>query len=111
MLLNLLSNAIKYNRDHGRIDLTARAEQDRLRVGVADSGRGIAPEQMARLFKPFERIETSYDGIGGTGIGLALVKRLVEAMDGEVGVTSIPGYGSTFWFCLPLASPETKGPT
>ncbi len=111
VLLNLLSNAIKYNRDHGRIDLTARAEQDRLRVGVADSGRGIAPEQMARLFKPFERIETSYDGIGGTGIGLALVKRLVEAMDGEVGVTSIPGYGSTFWFCLPLASPETKGPT
>jgi CheY-like chemotaxis protein len=74
-----------------------------MRVEVRDTGRGIAPEKRERLFKPFERLESSYDGIEGTGIGLALVKRLVEAMSGEIGVTSEEGVGSTFWFALPTA--------
>ena len=114
VLLNLLSNAIKYNRDGGTIDLTAAIADGRLRIAVRDTGRGIEAEKLARLFKPFERLESSYDGIEGTGIGLALVKRLVEAMGGEVGVESEVDQGSTFWFALPAATlpdqPETTTP-
>lgn len=104
VLLNLLSNAIKYNRDGGQIHVAAVAMGEQMRVEVRDTGRGIAPEKRARLFKPFERLESSYDGIEGTGIGLALVKRLVEAMGGEIGVESEVDVGSTFWFVLPAAS-------
>ncbi len=104
VLLNLLSNAIKYNRDGGQIHVAAVATDEQMRVEVRDTGRGIAPEKHERLFKPFERLESSYDGIEGTGIGLALVKRLVEAMGGEIGVDSEEGVGSTFWFVLPAAT-------
>ncbi len=114
VLLNLLSNAIKYNRDGGQIHVAAVATSEQMRVEVRDTGRGIAPEKRARLFKPFERLESSYDGIEGTGIGLALVKRLVEAMGGEIGVDSEEGVGSTFWFVLPAATlpslPEAAPP-
>jgi len=103
VLLNLLSNAIKYNRDGGQIHVSAVAAGEQMRIEVRDTGRGIAPEKRDRLFKPFERLESSYDGIEGTGIGLALVKRLVEAMGGEIGVDSEEGVGSTFWFVLPAA--------
>ena len=104
VLLNLLSNAIKYNRDGGQIHIAAVTSGEQVRVDVRDTGRGIAPAQLERLFKPFERLESSYDGIEGTGIGLALVKRLIEAMGGEIGVDSEEGVGSTFWFVLPVAS-------
>jgi PAS domain S-box-containing protein len=104
VLLNLLSNAIKYNRPDGRIGLSCRRVDAGVRVSVQDTGRGIAPAAMDRLFQPFERLESSYEGIEGTGIGLALTRRLVEAMDGRIGVESAPGQGSTFWFELPLAS-------
>ena len=104
VLLNLLSNAIKYNRDGGQIHVAAVVTGTQMRVEVRDTGRGIAPEKRDRLFKPFERLESSYDGIEGTGIGLALVKRLVEAMGGEIGVESEEEVGSTFWFVLPAAS-------
>jgi len=103
VLLNLLSNAIKYNRDGGQIHVTAVATGEQMRVDVRDTGRGITPDKLDRLFKPFERLESSYDGIEGTGIGLALVKRLVEAMGGEIGMASEEGVGSTFWFALPTA--------
>lgn len=101
VLLNLLSNAIKYNEPSGSICLIASRNDDDWRVVVADSGRGIAPEQMLRLFKPFERLESAYDGIEGTGIGLALSKVLVNAMGGAIGAESEPGAGSRFWFVLP----------
>lgn len=114
VLLNLLSNAIKYNRDDRQIHVAAVATGEQMRVEVRDTGRGISPEQRARLFKPFERLESSYDGIEGSGIGLALVKRLVEAMGGEIGVDSEEGLGSTFWFILPAATlpslPDTEPP-
>ncbi len=104
VLLNLLSNAIKFNREGGSIRLAAVVDGERLRVEVHDSGRGIASDKLAMLFKPFQRLESSFDGIEGVGIGLALVKRLVEAMEGEVGVHSAVGVGSRFWFTLPAAN-------
>ncbi|HEY8095488.1 MAG TPA: ATP-binding protein [Methylobacter sp.] len=104
ILLNLLSNAIKYNREKGSVRISCRpATEDRIRIAVHDSGRGIAADALSRLFKPFERIESAYDGIEGAGIGLALSKRLVEAMDGSIGVESAVGVGSTFWVELPPA--------
>ncbi len=101
-LLNLLSNAVKYNCDGGNVRISGQpATEGRVRISVCDSGRGIAADALPRLFKPFERIESAYDGIEGTGIGLALSKRLVEAMGGIIGVESVAGVGSTFWIELP----------
>ena len=103
VILNLLSNAIKYNREHGTVRLGSTREGERLRVAVTDSGRGIASEHLPRLFQPFERLESSYEGIEGSGVGLALSKRLVEMMAGSIRVDSRIGVGSTFSFDLPLA--------
>ncbi len=107
VLLNLLSNAIKYNRPQGAVGLSGRVVEDRhgtrLRLGVRDQGPGLSAEQLTRLFVPFERLEADRAAIEGTGIGLAIVKRLVELMEGRVGVDSEPGAGSEFWMELPLA--------
>ncbi len=104
VLLNLLSNAIKYNRAGGQIQVSCAATvAQRLRISVRDSGHGIAAEALPRLFRPFERLESAYQGIEGTGIGLALAKKLMEAMHGEIGVDSVPEEGSTFWIDLPCA--------
>ncbi|MCK9637992.1 MAG: ATP-binding protein [Methylobacter tundripaludum] len=112
ILLNLLSNAIKYNRDNGSVRISCQsAAEDRIRIAVRDSGRGIAADALPLLFKPFERIETAYDGIEGTGIGLALAKRLVEAMGGSIGVESVVGEGSTFWIELPAVEAEIYPPS
>lgn len=103
VIANLLSNAIKYNKDGGKIVLSAaRRNENRLRISVADTGKGIESHQLKLLFQPFERLESPYDGIEGTGIGLAITKRLVEAMNGVIGVDSTPPDGSVFWFELEL---------
>jgi PAS domain S-box-containing protein len=104
ILLNLLSNAVKYNREGGSVRLACeRAPDGRLRIEVIDSGPGIPPESQDRLFVPFERLESEQRGVEGTGLGLALSKRLAEAMGGTLGVASAIGQGSTFWVELPLA--------
>lgn len=107
VLVNLITNAIKYNRPQGKVMLRlSRVTPGYARVEVSDTGIGIAPEQHAELFEPFQRLGADEKGIEGTGIGLAISKRLIEAMGGRIGVESTPGVGSTFW----LEVPECDGP-
>ncbi len=108
ILLNLLSNAIKYNRPGGRIAVRCEAvEGERYRLEVRDTGPGIAPEDLERIFKPFERLGAERTAVAGTGIGLTLCKRLVEAMKGTLVVESVLGEGSTFAVYLPAGAPES----
>lgn len=98
VLLNLLSNAIKYNREEGSITINSiDINRQRLQISVTDTGNGLYPEQLEHLFKPFERIGAENTAIEGTGIGLCITKKLVELMDGKIGVASLPGQGTTFW--------------
>ena len=105
VVLNLLSNAVKYNSENGQVTVacsTGQTAPNHLRIAVTDTGAGIAEEGLDRLFVPFERLGAEQSGIEGTGIGLAVSRGLVEAMDGEIGVDSEEGVGSTFWVELPL---------
>jgi len=103
VLLNLLSNGIKFNRSNGMVVTTfAQVHSDRLRVEVADTGSGIDEEGLKKIFTPFERLSADRNAIGGTGLGLALSKRMIEAMGGAIGVESTVGAGSWFYFELLL---------
>jgi signal transduction histidine kinase len=100
-LLNLLANALRYTPPDGTVRVWARLEPGEVRVGVADTGKGIAPEHLPHLWDRFYRAdESSKDG---TGLGLAIVKSLVECQGGQVSAESRPGAGSTFAFTLPVA--------
>jgi signal transduction histidine kinase/HAMP domain-containing protein len=108
VLLNLLSNAIKFTPDGGRITVVAVAANGgaTARVAVTDSGIGIAPEDQAKLFQEFVQLDASASRkYEGTGLGLALSRRLIELHGGAIGVESELGKGSTFWFTLPVAAP------
>jgi len=102
ILLNLLGNAVSYTPSQGQVRVSCRRRGRRLRVGVSDTGPGIAEEDEGRLFEPFERLPSS-EGTEGTGLGLAVVKRLTEAMGGRVGYEAVPAGGSLFWFELPAS--------
>ena len=104
VLINLLSNAVKYNKDNGSVIISSRVQTPgRLRIEVQDTGPGITADKLSLLFTPFERIDQKHGTIAGVGIGLYMVKQLVEAMHGTVGVESEQETGSTFWVELPLA--------
>jgi PAS domain S-box-containing protein len=104
VLLNLLSNAVKYNSDGGSVIVSCeQVPSNRWRISIADTGPGISRENRARLFIPFERLGADHPNVEGTGLGLVLAKRLVELMNGQMGMESVLGKGSTFWIELPLA--------
>jgi CheY-like chemotaxis protein len=104
VILNLLSNAIKYNRVRGQMSVScSRQPEQRIRIEVRDTGTGIAAEDLPKLFQPFERLSVDQSKVEGTGLGLALSKRLVEAMRGTLSVESTLGQGSTFTIVLPEA--------
>ena len=107
VLVNLLNNAVKYTPFFGGVAVSYHVPgNEKVRVLVSDTGPGIPVEKLARLFTPFERLGAEQSAIEGTGLGLALSQRLVDAMGGSIGVESAVGKGSTFWIELPL----TKSP-
>jgi PAS domain S-box-containing protein len=98
IVINLLSNAIKYNRAQGTVVVDcAVSAPERIRIGFTDTGAGLAPDKLAQLFQPFNRLGQEAGGVAGTGIGLIVTKRLTEMMGGVLGVESTPGAGSVFW--------------
>jgi len=103
---NLLDNAIKYT-DAGSVKVTVRAEDGDVRVSITDTGRGISPEHLPRVFERFYRVDLGRSrAFGGTGLGLSIVKHAIELHGGRVGVVSTPGTGTTFWFEVPANSPK-----
>lgn len=110
MLTNLVDNAIKFNAEGGRVTVTHRCDEQRRRsiIGVADTGEGIAPEHIERIFERFYRVDRARSrALGGTGLGLAIVKHLARAHDGEARVESGAG-GSTFIIELPAKQEESR---
>ena len=114
-LVNYLSNALKFT-ERGSITITGRVLEETetdylLRLEVSDTGAGMTEEQTARLFQSFEQADSSTTRKhGGTGLGLAITRRIARLMGGEVGVTSAPGQGSTFWLTARLARGEAPSP-
>jgi CheY-like chemotaxis protein len=103
VVLNFLSNAIKYNNEGGMVLVSLRLTASRARFEVRDTGPGIPLEKRTRLFVPFERLGAESSNIEGTGIGLALCKGLLDAMEGSIGLENPDGGGCVFWAELPLA--------
>ena len=112
VLLNLLSNAVKFNRDGGTVTISCQpAGAEYLRIGVADTGAGLASGKKDELFEPFARLGAETGTIRGAGLGLVIAKRMTERMRGRIGYQSTEGLGSTFWVELPLADlPKFAGP-
>ena len=108
VLINLLSNAIKYNREQGTVEVKCTTTSpERIRISVKDTGAGLPPEKLTQLFQPFNRLGQESRAGEGTGIGLVMSKRVVELMEGAIGVESTVGVGSVFWIELLLTTAPT----
>ena len=109
VLLNLLNNAVKYNKPVGSVLIKTQLlpinedAKEFIRISISDTGIGISADDIPKIFTPFERIGVEKYGIEGTGLGLAVVKKLIDAMDGFIGMESAMGEGSTFWIDIPKA--------
>jgi len=101
IIINLLSNAVKYNRESGTITIQlTRPSRENIKLSISDTGIGLTPEQQTKVFDPFTRL-SGRNLIEGTGIGLTITKKLLEMMDGQIGVDSEINVGTTFWIELP----------
>ena len=110
VLLNLLTNAVKYTPVSGSVSVGYEVNgTQQVRIFVTDNGPGISEDKLKRLFTPFERLGAEQSNVEGTGLGLALSRRLMEAMQGRIGVESTVGKGSTFWLELPKAKSPLEG--
>ncbi|WP_232509558.1 hybrid sensor histidine kinase/response regulator [Parageobacillus thermoglucosidasius] len=107
ILLNLLDNAVKYNRDNGTVMITSGSEGGNICIHIKDNGIGIPKKEYEKIFEPFYRIKGTE--VDGTGMGLALVKQLIQLMGGTIGVESELGAGSDFWFSLPAVKGDYSG--
>jgi len=104
VLHNLLENAVKYSPQGGQVQVSVKPEEEHLVIGISDQGIGISLSDEAKLFEPFQRLgESRLEGVRGLGLGLLVCRRLVEAHGGRIWVKSEPGWGSTFFFTLPLS--------
>ncbi len=107
VLLNLINNAVKFNRPGGSVKVQC-IKKIGVKISVIDTGIGIRPEELHKLFTPFQRIGAEVSAIEGTGLGLAVAKKLIEVMHGKIGVESKVGVGSTFWIELPQAESQIE---
>jgi signal transduction histidine kinase len=111
VLFNLVDNAVRYTPEGGEVRIDAERRNGSVEVRVADTGVGIPPEDLPRLFERFYRVDPSRArGDGGTGIGLAIARSVVEAHGGSIHAVSEPGHGSTFTFDLPVAADDRSEP-
>jgi signal transduction histidine kinase len=102
VILNLLTNAIKYNRENGEVRVSAIQHDDFIVVSVADTGIGISKENLPHMFEKFFRVADTEGYTQGSGLGLAVAKRIIEGHGGEISVDSEYGVGTTFSFSLPI---------
>jgi signal transduction histidine kinase len=110
IITNLLSNAVKFT-DRGGIKISARLTESEVRIDITDTGIGIPPEQMARLFEPFwQQEQGTTRRVGGTGLGLSVSQRLATLLGGTIAVESTPGQGSTFSLIIPRSQMGSEAP-
>jgi CheY-like chemotaxis protein len=110
VLINLISNAIKYNKENGKVTFYCEPYEDRIRFHVVDTGVGIPESELEEIFKPFNRLSATKNLVEGTGIGLTMVRQLMEMMNGSVHAESKVGEGSHFYIEIPETTVDELDP-